>query len=681
MTVSELRKQLDVSARAVRKWISSGKIDAEYVEEEPSRGGDSGRKYIIDPRGLPPEHLETWVQARIDAGELPEPSVDETRAHEWQAAADWRKEEARKRYRFLKSVPSELTTEAKKDAIAQYDEETPEDEQPGGVSMASWYRYKNGYQDDGLVGLMPDPRPSRGTKISETDYQRFRDLYLTRDRRSARECWRRVYGAAEAEGRDVSDFPVAQTFVNQVKKQEGEDVITICRQGKDAFYQKHSSHVRRDWSKVPAGKVWFSDHRLFDVFVLDEETGEVGRPWFTPWMDARSTYILSHDVYLEHPNSDRIHLTFKRAVERYGVPSDVYIDNGKDYRTLDFAGGRNGKEIAPEVDEQKSRNVLDLLGVDATFAKPYNARAKTIERKFRAYIEKLEKFTRGYAGQDAERRPEVTERRRQASTRHPEAAEEMDFLCTLEQFKARVAEWTDRINRTPSDGRVLEGKSPKEIYFAEREKPRHIDPKHLGILCLRTSSERQIRRCEFRDAELEVSYTADWMHEPRVSGTKAFARRDPADPERAWIFNAETGQLMGVAERKPEVHPMAESMGSEEEQEELQKQLAQQQEYVAKLEEKKEAIEERQPDEETLDEWYDAYLDSIEEKRRKDGDYEEPDGPEQVEHEEHELAAKWEEQAEAQQETARDPVPYDPEAIDDDTDEPDTADLKIWPDE
>lgn len=620
------------------------------------------------------------MEARIEAGDLPEPSVEETRAHEWEAAAEWRKDEARRRYRFLKSVPEELTTEQKKEAIATYGEETAEEQQPGGVSMASWYRYSNAFDADGLSGLMPDPRPSKGTKISDTDYERFKNLYLTRDRRSARECWRRVYGAAKAEGRDVEDFPVAQAFVNMTKRQEGEDMITLMRKGRDAFYQKHSSHVRRDWSTVPAGDAWFSDHRLFDVFVLDPDTGEVGRPWFTPWMDARSTMFLSWDVYLEHPNSDRIHLTFKRAIEEYGIPKAGYIDNGKDYRTLDFAGGRKNKEVAPEVDEQDHRTVFDLLGVGATFSRPYNARAKTIERKFQFFIEKLEKFTKGYAGQDAERRPEITERRRKASARHPEAAEEMDFLCTLEEFRERVAEWTERINRTPSDGRILEGRSPREVFYAERGEVRKIEDKHLGILCLRSSSERQIRRREFYDAELDVAYTAEFMEEPRVVGQTAFARRDPQNPEKAWIYNADNGKLIGVADRKPEVHPMAEQMGTEEEQAELERQLRIQQEYLAKLEEKKEEIQQNQPDEETLDEWYDAYLDHIEEKRREEGAYEEPE-PDDAEPQEHERASEWLEQAERQSAVGTDEVPYDPRAAEEDPESKDANELKMWPDE
>jgi hypothetical protein len=652
---------------------------------------------VIDPRGLPEEHLEVWVEQRMAEGDLPEPSDEEMLAHEWQTAADWRKAEARRRYGFYQAVPEEMTTDAKEDSVATYRAETPEEKQPGGVSMASWYRYRSAFEEEGLTGLMPAPQPSRGTKISETDYERFKDLYLTRDRRSARQCWRRVYGAAQEAERDVSDFPVAQTFVHQVKKREGEDVVTVCREGPDTFYQQKSAHMHRDWSQVAAGDVWFSDHRLFDVFVLDTDSGEVGRPWFTPWMDARSTYFLSWDVYMEHPCSDRIHLTFKRALEEHGVPKAAYIDNGKDYRALDFAGGRGASggannKVAPDVNEERSRNVLSLLGVDATFARPYNARAKTIERNFQYFIEHLEKFSKGYAGQDAEGRPEVTERRRKASERHPDAAEEMDFLCTLEEFRERVAEWAHRINRIPSDGDILDGHSPKEVFYAEREEVREIEEKHLGILCLRSSSERQIRRCEFYDAELDVYYHADWMYQSPMQGTTVFARRDPQDPEVAWMYRADDTSLIGRARRKERVHPMAASLGDEQDQKTIEQQQKLIRTYTNSLEERAEEIQQNQPTEEEMDRWYEAYLAAQEEERREDGTYKEPEEPERKIADAQATAEKWIEQAEAQEQAGRAEAPYDPDkapggASEDGSDDDSgdggmgPEDFRMWPDE
>jgi hypothetical protein len=397
-------------------------------------------------------------------------------------------------------------------------------------------------------------------------------------------------------------------------------------------------------------------------------------------MDARSTHFLSWDLYLEHPNSDRIHLTFKRAVEDYGVPKVAYIDNGKDYRALDFAGGRPSKEVAPDVDT-KSKALLDVLGVDAKFARPYNSRAKTIERKFQFFIEKLEKFTKGYAGSDAERRPEITERRREASDRHPEAAEEMDFLCTLQEFRERVGQWVRRINRTPSNGRILEGQSPKEAFYAQRKEVRHIDKEQLGMLCLRSSSERQIRRCEFYDAELDITYTADWMHEPQISGTKAFARRDPQDPDMAWIVRADEGSLIGTAERKEEVHAMAKELGDEEDEAELERQIRLHEDYVQELIDEKEEIEQKQPDESTLDAWGESHLDHIEKKRREEGDYELPEEPDHTTAEAQDRADDWKAQAEAQEQKGRDELPYDPEeaaAEDEDDDSVAPEDLDVW---
>jgi hypothetical protein len=387
---------------------------------------------------------------------------------------------------------------------------------------------------------------------------------------------------------------------------------------------------------------------------------------------------------LEHPNSDRIHLSFKRGIERYGLPESIYIDNGKDYRTLDFAGGRKGKKATPDVDKEQSRVVCDLLDVDVTFAKPYNSRAKTVERKFQTFIEKLERFSRGYAGPDAERRPEITERRRKASVRHPGAAEEMDFLCTLDEFRERVDAWSRRINEEPAGGEILDGHSPVEMLRAERSTPHYIEDRHLSILCLRSSGERQIHRCQWYDRELDVYYHAEWMYDSRIQGTKAFAKRDPQDPEEAWIFDAEDGSLIGRAERKKRVHPLAETQGTEEEKEELEKQLAMQQEYLAGLEEKKEEIQQSQWTEEEMDRYYEAWAEDHVEETEDD-----IEGPQDHEKKEHPVAADWEAQVEAQEQAGRDDLPYDPDkaaseetGTDDDTDDSlDADDLKIWPDE
>ena len=681
---SELRHTLDLGKSTIRNWISRGKIKDEGYSYVSTPG--SGRPALfIDPHGLPPQYRQQWVMQQIEAGALPVPSDEAVTAHAWKTAADWRKEKARVRYAFYKAIPEALSTADKKEAIQQFKETRPKAEWPTtkGGSLATWYRYHEEFQQDGLAGLMPAPRPSRGTKVSDTDYDRFKDLYLTRDRRSARECWRRVYGAAQEEGRDTSDFPVPQTFVNLIHRREGEDAVEICRDGLEAFQQKHSPYVSRDWDTVKAGDVWFSDHRLFDQFVVDTRTGQVGRPWFTAWMDARSTMFLSWDVYLEHPNSDRIHLTLKRGIAEYGRPTSGYVDNGKDYRARDLTPGpqRNKKQVDVEMDELRTESLFELMGIDATFARPYNARAKVIERKFRYFIEQMEKFGRTYAGGASHKRPERTDAIVQAAKENPQRAAADGLLPTLWEFRTRVRNWVERINRTPSDGKILEGHSPKEIFYAKRGTERRVRPEDLGILCLRTSGARQIRRCEWKDTALDLLYTAEWMYEPRVNGTRAYARRDPKNPEMAWIFEAESGKLMGVAEPKPEVPAMIDPEENPEAADELARQMQLQQDYINHLKRKKKAIEDRQPSEEQMDRWYDAWLNHREEQRREEGSYLTEQGPQEVTFEEHEQAAQWRSQAEAQADVGTDDLPYEPDYSSGDGSQGDADDMKLWPDE
>ena len=682
---SQLRDTLGLSKGTFRKWISRGKIEEEYYDYVSTPG--PGRSALfIDPKGLPPEHLQVWVRARMEAGELPMPSAQEVAAHEWQAAKDWQKKKARVRYAFYKAVPASLSTDAKKAAIAQFKETRPEAEWPTkkGGSLATWYRYNKAYQAHGLAGLLPDPPSGTGTSVQKQDYDVFKTYYLTRDRRSARACYRRVLGAAAAAGRSPESIPGPQVFVDLVREREGEDQVFICRHGEEAFYQRRSPYMSRNWTGVPAGDVWFSDHRLFDQFVIDTRTGQVGRPWFTPWMDARSTYFLSWDVYLEHPNSDRIHLTLKRGIAEHGRPLHGYIDNGKDYRARDLTAGpqRNKKKQVPaEIDELRTENVFDLMGIDATFARPYNARAKTIERKFRYFIERMEKFGRTYAGSAPHQRPERTDKIVQAAKDNPERAVREGLLPTLQEFRSRVAGWVERINRTPSDGKILQGHSPKEIFYAKRGEERRVEPEHLGVLCMRTSSERLIRRCQWKDSELGITYTADWMYEPRVSGTKAYARRDPEQPDTAWIFDADEGSLLGVAHRKKEVPAMVDPETNPEGAEELAKQLKMNQAYVKHLTDKKKAIEANQPTEEESDELYDAWLQWREEKRREEGQYLQEEGPKEVTFERSERAAAWLDQADAQARTGTDDLPYEPADAAPSGDGAATDDMKLWPDE
>ena len=155
--------------------------------------------------------------------------------------------------------------------------------------------------------------------------------------------------------------------------------ICLARKGPTYWNRRFGVYIERDYSSIKCGKVWVSDHAQIDIACFDEN-GNVVFPWVTAWRDYKSGKWLGWLLQTGSPNSDHIFQTFYYAVEKYGLPEDVIIDNGKDYRCKDFAGGR--RQIRIETDKARTTSMLDELNVCVNFALPYNAQTKPIERDF-----------------------------------------------------------------------------------------------------------------------------------------------------------------------------------------------------------------------------------------------------------------------------------------------------------
>lgn len=82
----------------------------------------------------------------------------------------------------------------------------------------------------------------------------------------------------------------------------------------------------------------------------------------------------------------------------------MIIDNGKDYRSKDFAGGRSNFKV--DISKGQTSAMLKELNVNVHFALPYNAQTKPVERDFLKIKELLSKHCVGYRGGNVVERPE-----------------------------------------------------------------------------------------------------------------------------------------------------------------------------------------------------------------------------------------------------------------------------------
>ncbi len=412
------------------------------------------------------------------------------------------------------------------------------------MSSRSLRLAKRRYRKRGVAGLASRRGGRSGDTIVRAEWLAyFKSLYLKEGGPSAESCWLITRGKFP----HADPWPACSTFVYQLRRQVPADAIFMARHGEGAWNRKYGRYIERDYSNILCGEVWVSDHAQIDVAVAEED-GKPFFPWITAWRCMKSGKWLGWLLHREAPNSDHVFQSFYYACRDFGIPKHIYIDNGKDYRVRDFAGGRT-KRGKLKMDETRARSICAILGIEVHFALPYNAQAKNIERDFNSVKESFSKHMPGYRGGHSKERPEALA----MEIKRGRILGSGDFAGTL---GAHIAY---NINRAPGTGKNLRGLCPDELYERE-EANRFVAPEALSLLCMRVSRARKIGRNGVRDSRSRINYFAEWMFGQQER--KVYLRRDPSDMETAWVFDAETDEYLGRGERVEGVPAIA--VGDEE---------------------------------------------------------------------------------------------------------------------
>lgn len=426
-----------------------------------------------------------------------------------------------------------VTQKIKGRALQQFISEWNKNNFNNQTSYSSIIRMRKRYEEFGVCGLLARYGNNSGrTIIADKYFDYFKILYLVEGAPSLQSCWDLTLGYAMQQEPNLNKrmFPSPITFKRRLEREVPKQSIYMARYGESAWNRKFGGYIERDYSSVVCGKVWVSDHAQIDVACLTSD-GNVVFPWVTAWRDYKSGKWLGWILQCGHPNSDLIFQSFYYAAETYGLPNDVIIDNGKDYRSKDFAGGR--KKINVETNEAKTTSMLAELNVEVHFALPYNAQTKPIERDFLKIKELLSKHCVGYRGGNVVERPEKL------------AKEIKDGkIIPFEKFKEIFDDFIINIlNKRPSQGKNHNGLSPNELFNQEFKEKITTSHDALKLFCMRTSRTFTIGRNGIKDNELGITYWADWM----ISKTslKVYLRRDIQNYKEAWAFKADNEEFVG----------------------------------------------------------------------------------------------------------------------------------------
>jgi putative transposase len=100
-------------------------------------------------------------------------------------------------------------------------------------------------------------------------------------------------------------------------------------------------------------------------------------------------------------DSQHIQIAFRNAFLNWGgVPKYVYLDNGKAFRAKLFNEKWQEHDLSSDL-----AGIFPRLGVQVAFAESYNAKAKVIERFFKTFQERFERFISSFRGASVADKP------------------------------------------------------------------------------------------------------------------------------------------------------------------------------------------------------------------------------------------------------------------------------------
>jgi len=410
------------------------------------------------------------------------------------------------------------------------------------LSLSTYYDKLSSCKKYGIEGIVVKRGKKPGESIiTDEAYNIFKSLYLVEAGSSAEDCVQTTYGILKNKGVAVSwdTFPSTKSFLRKVRSDIGQAYIDYARKGENYFKRNYEYYIARDWSCIAAGEWWVADHHQLDVICFDNE-GHPVRPWVTAWMDLRTNKMLCAYLHVDAPNSDHIFMSFAWCVEKYGLPVGVYLDNGKDYRSLDLNGNPKRYKYWQEESEHYTHSLYNLIDVKMIFAREYNSQAKTIEPRFKGVIKMFSQHMIGYTASDVVKRPEHLNN---------------DIkTCKIMDFKELEEVWkyfTENVfNTQPSKGALLQGLSPDAAWAKFRMKNiRTLTKDSMKILYMRGKST-SITRNGIQDTidGVKLTYWSDKFY--NMKSHRVYVRRDIRAFQMAYVFDAKTKKFICTAQLK-----------------------------------------------------------------------------------------------------------------------------------
>lgn len=327
-------------------------------------------------------------------------------------------------------------------------------------------------------------------------------------------------------------------YANWFKKNHY-DKWVLARDGEKALSDKVEPYIKRDASLLEVGDILVADGHKLAFNVINPFTGKPSRATLVGFLDWKSTALVGYEIMLEE-NTQCIASALRNAIINLDMfPKIVYQDNGRAFRAKYFTDDKGFTELG-------FNGLYSKLGIETVFARPYNARAKVIERFFKEFQESFEKLLPSYVGSNIQNKPAYLMRNEKL---HKQLHN--DFVPTLEETIKMIDMWLNFKNSQPCPN--APDKTIAEVL--EERKKQNIDINQLDDLMLATEV-KTIQRNGIR------FLNCDYFDE-RLYGfkSKVLIKYNLFDLTSIKVYTTK-GEYLCTAERLTETHPMAKLLGT-----------------------------------------------------------------------------------------------------------------------
>jgi putative transposase len=394
----------------------------------------------------------------------------------------------------------------------------------------------------GLAGLAPQYRRNRGgagASLPQDVKDRIEWLYLDSGKPSIRTVRENLkqYGME-------ADYATVRRYVRRIPA----PVVIKNRNGEKCYHDKCELYKDRDYTQYRSMDTICGDYMTEDIAC--RVGTKVFRARLCAFEDMRSRAIVGWSLQTT-ANSVGVVRSLKMAFERHGLPETVYVDNGKEFKNYWLCGDEwksQRTKIDPDLLDLDA-GILKECGVKIVFCKPYSGQSKPIERFWRTFHERFDKFVATYLGSNTNDRPDdVTiymgnlEKLRK---------EDIDAIPTFEKLEELIGHFVEWYNAEwHHSGQGMEGNVPNQV-LRENAAPRRDLPEELKKYVF---TQRYIKVVQRKGVGLD----GIWYYAKELAariGEKVEVRRGLDNsgkvhifslPDRVYLFDAENLAWTGV---------------------------------------------------------------------------------------------------------------------------------------